>query len=63
MKAVSKVAGMLPMPEMVLWRLDGYKYVDAKTGQDIPHPYLWGGVPIAMVKQEAGEEFSLPLPC
>jgi len=31
LKAVSKMAGMLPMPEVVLWRLDGYKYVDAKT--------------------------------
>jgi hypothetical protein len=61
--AKRKTAGMLPMPETVVWRLDDYNYIDAKTGGHISHPYLWGEVPLAMVKQEAGEEFSLPLPC
>jgi hypothetical protein len=40
LKAVSKVEGMLPMPEVVLWRLEAYKYIDAKTGQYIAHPYV-----------------------
>jgi hypothetical protein len=61
--AKRKTAGMLPMPETVVWRLDDYYYIDAKTGGHISHPYLWGEEPLAMVKQEAGEEFSLPLPC
>jgi len=51
------------MPETLLWRVDQCRYIDAKTGAEIPHPYTWGGVPLAMVKQEAGEHFSLPIPC
>ena len=58
-----KRAGILPMPETLLWRVDQCRYIDAKTGAEIPHPYTWGGVPLAMVKQEAGEHFSLPIPC